>query len=106
MNRLRNRLIVVFLAATLVPLGVTLWLTANLFERSLTTYSSTAELERLSYALERTGQSFYQRARDDLKSLAASGKRKPVVYAAAQRETWPDPVNDFFLLNKTWDWDR
>ena len=96
MNRLRNRLIVVFLAATLVPLGVTLWLTATLLDRSLTTYSSTAELERLSYALERTGQSFYQRARDDLKSLAASGKRKPVVYAAAQRDTWPDPVNDFF----------
>jgi nitrogen fixation/metabolism regulation signal transduction histidine kinase len=94
-NRLRNKLILVFLAATLVPLAATLWITTTLLDRSLT-YASTTELDRTSQALKNTGQILYQRVRDDLKSLAASGKLKPVVYAAAHRETWPDPVNEFF----------
>ena len=32
---LRTRLALIFIAATLVPLGPTIWLTTNLFERSL-----------------------------------------------------------------------
>ena len=35
MNRLRNRLILVFVVATLLPLGLTLWTTLSLLELSL-----------------------------------------------------------------------
>ena len=55
MNRLRNRLILIFLAATLVPLGVTLWITTSLLEHSLT-YTSTGELDEISKSLEKTGR--------------------------------------------------
>ncbi len=76
MNRLRNRLILIFLAATLAPLSATLWVTASLLERSLS-YSSTRELDEVSKSLEQTGRAYYQRAREELKSNAASGNVKP-----------------------------
>ena len=41
-NRLRNRLILIFLAATLAPLAATVWITTSLLEESLD-YSSTSE---------------------------------------------------------------
>ena len=44
MNRLRNRLIAIFLAATLAPLAATLWITTSLLDRSLS-YASTGELD-------------------------------------------------------------
>lgn len=97
MNRLRNRLILVFLAATLAPLGATLWITTSMLEHSITTYSSTAEVDRISQMLETTGREFYQRAREDLKSAAASGKAKPeAVFRASSRAGWPAPVEEFF----------
>ncbi len=74
MNRLRNRLILIFLAATLVPLGVTLWITTSLLERSLT-YTSTRELDELSKSLEKTGREYYQQARENLRVAAVSGTR-------------------------------
>ena len=54
---LRTRLALVFIAATLVPLGPTIWLTTNLFERSL---APVDQLASVSHALETTG-----RLRDD-----------------------------------------
>jgi hypothetical protein len=54
MNRLRDRLILLFLAATVAPLAVTLWLTASLIEQSLS-YATTRELDEISRALETTG---------------------------------------------------
>jgi nitrogen fixation/metabolism regulation signal transduction histidine kinase len=94
-NRLRNRLIAVFVAATLAPLGVTLWITTDFLGRSLA-YSSAGDLDRLAQVLRKTGASFYQRVCDDLRTMAADPKAKPVVYRASHRETWPDAVNDFF----------
>jgi len=35
MNRLRNRLILIFAAATLIPLGITAWISLTLLDRSL-----------------------------------------------------------------------
>ena len=46
-NRLRNRLILVFLTATLIPLGATIWITTSLLDWSLN-FSTTDELEKLS----------------------------------------------------------
>ncbi len=95
MNRLRNRLVLVFVASTVAPLAVTLWITANLLERSLT-YAPIAELDRISRSLERTGREFYQRACEDLREAAAAGKIKPVRYLPGERQSWPDRVDDFF----------
>jgi nitrogen fixation/metabolism regulation signal transduction histidine kinase len=88
-------LILVFLAATLVPLGATLWITTNLLERSLT-YSPTAELNEASRSLEKTGRELYRRAREQLKAQALAGKTKATVYAGSKRERWPAEVDDFF----------
>jgi two-component system nitrogen regulation sensor histidine kinase NtrY len=96
-NRLRNRLIGIFLAATLVPLAATLWITTSLLDRSLS-YSSTGELDRLSRSLQRTGKELYQRTCDALKNDALSGRLQPVRYSpgAAGQTQWPAPVKSFF----------
>jgi nitrogen fixation/metabolism regulation signal transduction histidine kinase len=73
MNRLRNRLIAVFLVATLVPLGLTLWTALRLLESSLG-LAPLGELEAVSRSLERTGRELYQQARESLKRDAAAGR--------------------------------
>src|SRR5438128_2414304 len=95
MNRLRNRLILIFLAATLVPLGVTLWITTSLLERSLS-YTSTRELDEISKSLEKTGREFYQQARENLRVAAASGRVEPATFAVADRAHWPEAVAGFW----------
>jgi len=56
-NRLRTKLIVVFLVATLAPLGVTLWVTTKLLNFSLGfAGESQAQLDRASRSLELTGR--------------------------------------------------
>ena len=95
MNRLRNRLILVFLAATLVPLAATVWITTSLLEWSLN-FSTTDELERLSRTLERTGQEFYRRQRDDLKQR----RRRRVACSPSDirrgiARSWPAAVKEF-----------
>ena len=66
MNRLRNRLILIFLAATLAPLAATMWVTTSLLEISLE-YSSTDKLDAVSKSLEAIGLEFYkgERARSE-----------------------------------------
>lgn len=81
MNRLRNRLILVFVAATLLPLAATLWITTSLLERSLK-ISTTDQLDRLSRTLEGATHEFYQRERDGLKQHAADGSIVGKVYDA------------------------
>ena len=95
MNRLRNRLIGIFLVATLVPLAATLWITTSLLDRSLS-YASTGELDRLSRSLQKTGKELYQRACDALKNDALSGRLEPLRYAAVRQAQWPAPVKSFF----------
>ena len=94
MNRLRNRLILVFLAATLVPLAATVWITTSLLDWTLN-FSTTGELERVSRTLERTGHEFYQRERDDLKRQAQAGKLEPRRFTPDGRDGWPGAVKEF-----------
>src|SRR3989442_414588 len=75
MNRLRNRLITVFLLATLLPLGLTLWTTLALLEHSLN-LRPLDELDAVSKSLEKTGQKLYQQTRESLRRDAAE-KRIP-----------------------------
>src|SRR5271155_5673983 len=90
MNRLRNRLIVVFALATLAPLLVTAWISVSLLEPSFS-LASTVELDQVSKALEKTGRELYQRTRESLKQDADSGRLAP------QRFTSANPaVQEFF----------
>jgi nitrogen fixation/metabolism regulation signal transduction histidine kinase len=95
MNRLRNRLILAFLAATVIPLAATIWITTSLLDRSLA-YTTTNELDELSKSLEQTAREFYQHTRQVLKADASSARVTPQRYVAADKETWPGPVREFW----------
>ena len=94
MNRLRNRLILIFLAATLIPLAVTVWITTSLLEQSVE-FSSTSQLDLISKSLSKTGKEFYQRACEHLKLDALAGLATPRKYAPADRSQWPAAVQAF-----------
>ncbi|HWF10198.1 MAG TPA: ATP-binding protein [Bryobacteraceae bacterium] len=74
---LRTRLALVFIAATLIPLSATVWLTTLLLNQSLR-LSPADQLAQLSASLERTGREYYQQACDRLKSDALAGRLAPV----------------------------
>ncbi len=95
MHRLRNRLIAAFLAATIPPLGATIWVATSLLDRSLG-YATTGELDRLSHTLETTVRQFYQSERDALKREAGAGTVAPTTYSAITRAGWPEPVRAFW----------
>jgi len=92
---LRKRLIIAFLAATVVPLAATLWIATALLDRSLA-YTTTRELDELSRSLEQTAREFYQQARQNLKEDAVAGRRSPKRYQVRSREEWPAPVGEFW----------
>ena len=86
---LRTRLALVFIAATLVPLGPTIWLTTNLFERSLAPVDQLASVSR---ALEKTGKQYFQQASQRLKDDARAGRAAPIIYSGAGV---PDAIREF-----------
>jgi len=86
--------VLVFLAATLLPLGAILWVSSALMARSLA-FVDTDDLTRLSASLERVAREYYRQARDDLRADAASSHLQPERFAAAARSTWPPAVQQF-----------
>ena len=90
MNRLRNRLILVFLAATLAPLGATLWVTITLLKLNLN-YSAVTRVETLARSLRRTGRELFAQ----LKQQALAGQLTPTKYTEANRDSWPPFVKEF-----------
>lgn len=95
MNRLRNRLILVFLAATLVPLAAILWMSAALLKQSLS-YVATDDLDRLSKSLETTAREYYRQAREELKADVAAGRLEAQRYPAVDRTSWPLSMRQFW----------
>jgi nitrogen fixation/metabolism regulation signal transduction histidine kinase len=95
MNQLRTRLILAFLAATVLPLAATVWITTSLLDRSFE-YATTGDLDRLSRTLEATVRQLYQRERDALKQDALAGRASPTTYAMADVASWPDAVRAFW----------
>jgi two-component system, NtrC family, nitrogen regulation sensor histidine kinase NtrY len=93
-NRLRNQLIVAFVAATIVPLAATVLIMASLLERSLS-YATTEELDRLSESLHQTGLEYYQQACEALKADARAGSVAHQVFSAANRANWPSGAMEF-----------
>src|SRR5260370_21998766 len=88
MNRLRNRLILIFAVATLAPLLVTAWVSVSLFDWSLS-QASTKELDQVSKSLEKTGRELYQRACEALKQDAAAGRISTPRFLPSAPEQWP-----------------
>ena len=87
---LRTRLALVFIAATLVPLGAMVWVTTVLLDRSLR-LSSTEQISELSRSLETTGREYYQQAREQLKADALAGRVAP--------SNAPEQAGDFLASN-------
>ena len=90
---LRTRLALVFVAATLVPLGATLWLTSLLLNESL---RPADQLAGLSRSLEKTGIAYYRLACDQLRAEALSGHSSPQLYVEASKAAMPAAVAEFW----------
>jgi two-component system, NtrC family, nitrogen regulation sensor histidine kinase NtrY len=95
MNRLRNRLILVFVVATLAPLCLMGWISVRLLHYSLS-LSSTPELDVVSQSLQRTGHELYRRASEALKQDAVSGRTTPKQFPVAAKSQWPIAIQEFF----------
>ena len=100
MHGLRTRLILAFIAATVLPLGATVWIAIALLDRSLG-YSTTEELDRLSRTLEDTVRQFYQNERESLKQDASAGRVTPTIHAAGNASAWPDSVQAFWTSGES-----
>src|SRR5882757_9676518 len=98
MNRLRTRLIAVFLLATLLPLGLTLWTSLSLLEHSLE-LAPVNELDALSQSLEKTGRELYQQARESLRRDVAEGRLEPVELSPGEAQAFRDRgLDEEFVL--------
>jgi signal transduction histidine kinase len=85
MSPLRNRLAAIFLVATALPLGVTLWVADSLLDRALRYSAAVDELQQ--------ARQTYQRERAELVDQVASGALRPEVFAPGI--DWPQDVRDF-----------
>jgi signal transduction histidine kinase len=96
---LRTRLALIFVVATLVPLGATVWVVNILLDQSL---RPADQLSGLSLSVEKLGREFYQQSRDRLRSDIAAGRIKPLHYAGGvprqgtPQQAMPQQVDDFW----------
>ena len=93
--KLRSRVILAFLAATLVPVALTWWTSIALLDRSFD-LTPDRELDQLSKSLEKTAREVYQRARAGLREAVQSGKLQPTRYRLENRANWPPRVEEFW----------
>jgi two-component system, NtrC family, nitrogen regulation sensor histidine kinase NtrY len=75
-KRLRSKLILAFLAATLVPTAAILWMSVSLIKYSLS-YIGTDDLDQLSKSLQGIAREYYRLSCENLKKEAASGRLSP-----------------------------
>lgn len=95
MNRLRNRLILVFVVATLAPLCLMGWISVRMLHYSLS-LASTAELDQVSRSLQLTGRELYRQASASLKQEADSGRISPKLFSPRAKNEWPLAVQEFY----------
>lgn len=93
--RLRQKLVLVFLAATLLPLAAVLWMSSALMSRSLA-FIATDDVAALAQSLEQVGREYYRLARQRLKDDADAGRLEPQRLGAASRSAWPQPLRQFW----------
>lgn len=99
-NRLRTRLVLVFFAATLLPLAAVLWVSSALMSSSLA-FVSTGDVSALAASLQQVGREYYRQARQQLKADAASGRVEPERFAAGSEAGWPAPYRQFWESGDT-----
>jgi nitrogen fixation/metabolism regulation signal transduction histidine kinase len=95
-NRIRTRLILAFVLATILPLIATIWIMTSLLERSLS-FATTEQLDQLSKALEETGRHYYQQSKTTLKQGAQSGALPHKIFSKGDEAAWPGDVSEFWL---------
>ena len=93
--RLRHKLVLVFLAATLLPLAAILWMSSALMSRSLA-FIATDDVAALAQSLEQVGREYYRLARQRLKDDADAGRLEPQRLGAASRSAWSQPLQQFW----------
>ncbi|RPJ64317.1 MAG: hypothetical protein EHM24_23235, partial [Acidobacteria bacterium] len=93
--RLRHKLVLVFLAATILPLAAILWISSALMTRSLG-FVANDDVAVLATSLERVGREYYRQARQQLKDDAASGRSVAQRLDPASRAAWPGPLQRFW----------
>ncbi len=93
MNRLRNKLVLLFLGATIVPVLATVALTTALFNLSLT---PARDLDGISRSIEQTGSEYYEQARQTLRNEALSDAVEPVRFRLSKRASWSEALNEFW----------
>jgi len=94
MNRLRNRLVLIFVVATLAPICLMGWISVRLLHYSLS-LSSTPELDQLSQSLKRTGHELFRSAGESMKQDAQAGRVQPKLYTPAKKSDWPLAIQEF-----------
>jgi len=95
LNRLRHKLLFVFLAATLLPLAAILWASSALMERSLSLVSND-DVEKLAGSLEDVARAYYRSEREELAADAASGSAVPERFLPGTRNEWPSWLQRFW----------
>ncbi len=106
-NRLRHKLILVFLTATLIPTAAVLWMGITLLEHSLGNMA-TEHLDQLSKSLEKIAREYYQQSCDDLRKDAGSGRLEAQKFLpgvsqnepAPWRQFWESGATDRFVLSE------
>jgi two-component system nitrogen regulation sensor histidine kinase NtrY len=98
MNRLRNRLILVFILATLLPVSLTIWTTLRLLELSHG-LAPLAELDATSQSLKATGSELYKASKELLRRDAQAGRVTPRKVAPSEaKEFWDSGEAELFDL--------
>ena len=95
MIRLRHKLLLVFLAATLLPLAAILWTSSALMSRSLA-FIASDDASALATSLEQVGREYYRQACQRLKEDALGGRGAGQRFDVASRPDWPTPLQQFW----------
>ena len=95
MSRLRNKLVAIFLAATLVPLFATLWVTLSLLEHTLG-FATTNDLDNLSKSLETSAREYYQLSKEKLRNDALADRIVAQTFDTDNLPQIPSSVREFW----------
>jgi two-component system nitrogen regulation sensor histidine kinase NtrY len=106
-KRLHHKLILTFLAATLVPTSAILWISVALLKHSLS-YVATEELDRLSESLKGIAREYYHQSCNDIKEDVESGRleAQQIVHGrslfepASLRQFWESGEPNRFVLSE------
>jgi two-component system, NtrC family, nitrogen regulation sensor histidine kinase NtrY len=93
--KLRHKLILVFLAATIAPTAVILWMSVALIKHSLS-YVNVDDLDAISKSLQGVALDYYHQARRELKEDAASGSIQPERFSASSISTKQEYLQQFW----------